>query len=70
MFLQRLLVLFLFTAGLSVSVSAKTVNLLEAGAKTDGKTQVLDKGKTVFDIVAAPEGDGQSAKVALGHPQG
>ncbi len=32
----------------------------------DGQTQVLDKGRTVFDIVAAPEGDGQNAQVALG----
>jgi hypothetical protein len=30
------------------------------------KTTVLDKGKTVFDIVAAPEGDGQNARAAVG----
>ena len=33
---------------------------------SDGKTAVLDKGKTVFDIVAAPEGDGQNAQAAAG----
>ena len=46
---------------------------IEVGIRSsasDGKTQVLDKGRTVFDIVAAPEGDGQSARVALGQPQG
>ncbi len=32
----------------------------------DGTTQVLDKGKIVFDIVAAPEGDGQNAQAAAG----
>ncbi len=31
-----------------------------------GKTEVLDKGRTVFDIVAAPEGDGQAAQAAAG----
>ncbi|MBO9574756.1 MAG: DUF3035 domain-containing protein [Sphingobium sp.] len=35
----------------------------------DGKTEVLDKGKAVFDIVAAPEGDGQSARASLGQQQ-
>ncbi len=37
---------------------------------SDGQTVVLDKGKTVFDIVAAPEGDGQSAQASLGQPAG
>jgi hypothetical protein len=32
----------------------------------DNKTLVLDKGKAVFDIVAAPEGDGQNARAAAG----
>ena len=32
----------------------------------DGKTEVMDKGKTVFDIVSAPEGDGQNAQAAVG----
>jgi len=32
----------------------------------DGKTDVLDKGKAVFDIVAAPEGDGQNAQASAG----
>jgi hypothetical protein len=32
----------------------------------DGTTNVVDKGKTVFDIVAAPEGDGQNAQAAAG----
>lgn len=35
-----------------------------------GKTEVLDKGRTVFDIVSAPEGDGQNAQAAAGQPQG
>jgi hypothetical protein len=46
---------------------------VEAGIRSsaaDGKTTVLDKGRTVFDIVAAPEGDGQNARVAVGQPQG
>ena len=37
---------------------------------SDGTTQILDKGKTVFDIVAAPAGDGQNARVAVGQPAG
>ncbi len=36
----------------------------------DGETEVLDKGRAVFDIVAAPEGDGQAARASLGRPQG
>ncbi len=32
----------------------------------DGTTMVLDKGKTVFDIVSAPEGDGQNAQASVG----
>ena len=32
----------------------------------DVQTTVLDKGRTVFDIVAAPQGDGQSARATAG----
>jgi hypothetical protein len=41
----------------------------EVGIRSSsGETEstVLDKGRTVFDIVAAPDGDGQSARVAVG----
>ena len=31
----------------------------------DPKTNVVDKGQTTRDIVAAPEGDGQDARVAV-----
>jgi len=37
---------------------------------SDGQTAVLDKGRTVFDIVAAPEGDGQSARTSVAQPAG
>lgn len=37
---------------------------------SDGKTEVLDKGRAVFDIVGAPEGDGQSARATVGQPAG
>jgi hypothetical protein len=35
-------------------------------AAGDPKTVVVDKGSVTRDIVAAPEGDGQAAKVAVG----
>jgi hypothetical protein len=41
----------------------------EAGIRSsvgDGQTLVVDKGRTIFDIVAAPEGDGESARAAAG----
>jgi hypothetical protein len=53
--------------------SAGGVNVdlgIRSSAADGGKTEVLDKGKTVFDIVAAPEGDGQNAQAAVGQPQG
>jgi hypothetical protein len=43
---------------------------IRSSAVDAGKTEVLDKGKTVFDIIAAPEGDGQNAQAAVGQPQG
>jgi hypothetical protein len=43
---------------------------IRSSAADAGKTEVLDKGKTVFDIVAAPEGDGQNAQAAAGNPAG
>lgn len=43
---------------------------IRSSAADAGKTEVLDKGKTVFDIVSAPEGDGQNAQAAAGQPQG
>lgn len=43
---------------------------IRSSAADAGKTEVLDKGKTVFDIVAAPEGDGQNAQAAVGNPAG
>lgn len=32
----------------------------------DSRTEVIDKGKTTQDIVAAPEGDGETARVTSG----
>jgi hypothetical protein len=56
--------------------SGETSMLNQAGGQqaevgirsSSGETEstVLDKGRTVFDIVAAPDGDGQSARVAVG----
>jgi hypothetical protein len=43
---------------------------IRSSAADAGKTEVLDKGKTVFDIISAPEGDGQNAQAAVGQPQG
>lgn len=43
--------------------------LAEVGIRSSGgetESTVLDKGRTVFDIVAAPEGDGQAARVVVG----
>src|SRR3546814_13518987 len=52
--------------------AAETATLTEAGrdqadpgirsAVGDAQTNVVDKGSTTRDIVAAPEGDGQSAR--------
>jgi len=52
----------------------ETSNLRQAGAALadagirsmagDTQTQVIDKGQTTMDIIAAPEGDGQYARVA------
>jgi hypothetical protein len=36
----------------------------------DPATQVVEKGSTTRDIVAAPEGDGQSARAVAGTPGG
>lgn len=43
--------------------------LAEVGIRSsvgDTQTEVVDKGATTQDIIAAPEGDGQFAKVATG----
>jgi hypothetical protein len=42
---------------------------IEVGIRSsagDNRTLVLDKGKAIFDIVAAPEGDGENARAAAG----
>lgn len=47
-------------------------SLAEVGIRSsvgDNDTQVIDKGTTTQDIVAAPEGDGQFARVATGGGQ-
>ncbi len=44
-------------------------SLAEVGIRSvvgDNDTQIIDKGSTIQDIVAAPEGDGQSARVVSG----
>jgi hypothetical protein len=43
-------------------------SLAEVGIRSsagDNKTTILDKGRTVFEIIAAPEGDGQNARVSV-----
>jgi len=54
----------------------ETSNLRQAGSAMadagirssvgDGETNVVDKGQTTMDIIAAPEGDGQFARVTTG----
>lgn len=44
-------------------------DLAEAGIRSsvgDSQTEVVDKGQTTMDIIAAPEGDGQFARVVTG----
>lgn len=44
-------------------------DIADAGARTgagDPKTNVVDKGSTTRDIVAAPQGDGQAARASTG----
>jgi hypothetical protein len=70
---QTLEALFGGTAQRSASEAA---TLSQAGAATadpgvrssvgDPQTNVVDKGATTRDIVAAPEGDGQDARAAAG----
>lgn len=49
------------------SAGSSSADLGIRSSAADGKTEVLDKGRSVFDIVAAPEGDGQSAQASLGN---
>jgi hypothetical protein len=47
--------------------------LAQAGIRSevgDPQTRVLDKGSVTQDIIAAPEGDGQFARVVAGTPAG
>lgn len=44
-------------------------SVADAGIRSsvgDGQTEVIDKGATTQDIIAAPEGDGQFARVTPG----
>jgi len=48
-------------------------SLAQAGIRSevgDPETKVLDKGPVTQDIIAAPEGDGQFARVVAGSPAG
>ena len=53
------------TAGETATVTAAGGESVDAGARStagDPGTNVVDKGATTRDIVAAPEGDGQDAR--------
>ncbi|GAA0311734.1 hypothetical protein GCM10009087_22300 [Sphingomonas oligophenolica] len=53
------------SAGESAVVSAAGTDVADPGIRSDAGdpgTNVVDKGSTTRDIVAAPEGDGQDAK--------
>jgi hypothetical protein len=55
------------SAGESATVTAAGGESVDAGARStagDPGTTVVDKGATTRDIVAAPEGDGQDARVS------
>ncbi|MGJ3647418.1 DUF3035 domain-containing protein [Sphingomonas sp. GlSt437] len=52
------------SAGEAATLNAAGTDSAEAGIRStvgDGKTTVVDKGTATRDIIAAPEGDGQSA---------
>jgi hypothetical protein len=54
------------------AVSAAGADAADRGIRSnvgDPGTNVVDKGATTRDIVAAPEGDGQDAKAAAGTPR-
>ena len=51
----------------STAISAAGGNRAQPGIRSnagDPKTDVVDKGATTRDIIAAPEGDGQNARAA------
>jgi hypothetical protein len=55
------------TAGENATLNAAGGDSADAGVRSnagDPGTNVVDKGATTRDIVAAPEGDGQDARVA------
>lgn len=55
------------SAGESATVSAAGGDTVDAGVRSnagDPDTNVVDKGATTRDIVAAPEGDGQDARAS------
>jgi hypothetical protein len=55
------------SAGESATVGAAGGDTVDPGVRSnagDPKTNVVDKGATTRDIVAAPEGDGQDARAA------
>ncbi|WP_033920235.1 DUF3035 domain-containing protein [Sphingomonas sp. 37zxx] len=64
--------------GAAARSASETVALREAGSTTatpgvrseagDPQTNVIDKGSTTRDIVAAPQGDGQDARAVTGTP--
>ena len=57
------------SAGETAVIRAAGDDSAEAGIRSsagDPETNVVDKGATTRDIVAAPEGDGQDARAAAG----
>jgi len=55
------------SAGEAATVAAAGGEVSDPGIRTevgDPETNVVDKGQTTRDIVAAPEGDGQDAKAS------
>ncbi len=53
----------------SSALQAAGRDVADAGARTgagDPQTNVVDKGSTTRDIIAAPQGDGQAARAAAG----
>ncbi len=59
------------SAGESAAIRAAGGNTADAGIRSgagDPATNVIDKGTTVRDVVAAPQGDGQDARAVAGTP--
>ncbi|PCD01949.1 hypothetical protein COC42_10625 [Sphingomonas spermidinifaciens] len=59
------------SAGESAAIRAAGGSSADPGVRSavgDPSTNVIDKGTTVRDVVAAPQGDGQDARAVAGTP--